>query len=185
MEKQRRLVSGRLSEMFGEKTIGLDKFSLTVGYRRIAKKTWEGNSLSSYSRGLLQAYADGINDYVQNYAMLLPPEFIMLGIEFEEWHPIDTLALMRLVNFHLSWNWSQDLLRDVFSKLELNPEEFVPFTKEHAHELVTILDDEDMRQIGLYDEKTLLERYKNKTPYISQQENIDEEKMEEERKRIA
>jgi penicillin amidase len=42
MEKSRRMVSGRLSEIFGEKTIGMDKFALTVGYLKIATETWEG-----------------------------------------------------------------------------------------------------------------------------------------------
>ena len=43
MEKSRRLVSGRLSEVFGEKAIGMDKFALTIGYLKIAKATWEGS----------------------------------------------------------------------------------------------------------------------------------------------
>jgi len=30
------LASGRLSEMFGEKAVNMDKFSLTVGFRRVA-----------------------------------------------------------------------------------------------------------------------------------------------------
>ena len=40
MEKSRRLASGRLSEILGEKALGLDKFALIIGYRRIAEKTW-------------------------------------------------------------------------------------------------------------------------------------------------
>lgn len=36
-------------------------------------------------------------------AFYLPPEFIALGIKkVEPWHPIDSLALLRLVNFHLT-----------------------------------------------------------------------------------
>ena len=41
MEKSRRLVSGRLSEVFGEKAIGMDKFALTIGYLKIAQATWD------------------------------------------------------------------------------------------------------------------------------------------------
>ena len=33
MEKSRRMASGRLSEIFGEKSLEVDKFSLTIGYR--------------------------------------------------------------------------------------------------------------------------------------------------------
>ena len=36
MEKSRRLTAGRLSELFGDKSVNIDKFSLTVGYRKVA-----------------------------------------------------------------------------------------------------------------------------------------------------
>ena len=57
---------------------------------------------------------------------------------------------MRLINFHLSYNWSQDLLRDIFANLENGElrdlvEEIVPFSKEFSHNLTTVLDDEDMK----------------------------------------
>ena len=59
----------------------------------------------------MQAYSDGVNDFLEGVgyfhdeitAFYLPPEFIALGIKkVEPWHPIDSLALLRLVNFHLT-----------------------------------------------------------------------------------
>jgi penicillin amidase len=41
MEKQRKLASGRLAEIFGEKAVNMDKFSLSVGYRKAAQETWD------------------------------------------------------------------------------------------------------------------------------------------------
>ena len=41
MEKMRRLASGRLSELIGEKTIGIDKFFKTIGIKRSAEKALE------------------------------------------------------------------------------------------------------------------------------------------------
>jgi acyl-homoserine lactone acylase PvdQ len=37
MDKMRRLASGRLSEVVGEKGLSIDKFAVTVGFRRIAQ----------------------------------------------------------------------------------------------------------------------------------------------------
>ena len=57
--------SGRLSEIFGEDGIALDKFSLTCGYYKTAKETWETPGLlRDEDRTLLQAYTDGVNDFI-------------------------------------------------------------------------------------------------------------------------
>lgn len=41
MFKNRAIFSGRLSELFGPDAVQLDKFSRTLGYRRIATETWK------------------------------------------------------------------------------------------------------------------------------------------------
>jgi len=73
----------------------------------------------------LQYYADGINDFVEGVDMfsgkataaLLPPEFYAFGISKEDWkpwHPVDSLCVVRLMSFNLSWNWMNDLIRESF-----------------------------------------------------------------------
>jgi hypothetical protein len=102
-------------------------------------------------------------------ASVFPPEFLILtGGKVERWTPLDTLVILKLVNFHLSFNWSQDLLRDVFSRLETGQlkdivEELVPFTPEFGFSQGSVLDDDDMKSNDLYHPVTLLERYKSKT----------------------
>jgi hypothetical protein len=80
------------------------------------------------SRENLLAYAAGVNDYVAHLSFsgddssgrLLPPEFIALSIkEVTPWVPEDTICIIKLLNFHLSWNWGQDLLRDVLEQAGL------------------------------------------------------------------
>ena len=82
--------------------------------------------------------------------MIWPPEFYYLGIEgMEPWHPVDSLTLMKLFSFHLSADWTDELLKDVFDNLpgELDPDmvdELVPFSIEHHggnRPFDTILDD--------------------------------------------
>ena len=105
------MTQGRLSEIMGEKTIGIDKFFRTVGIHRSSIASV--NNMDPSSLTMTKAYADGVNDYLANIGFksgsssaLLPPEFILLGINsVEPWSPVDTVCILKLLNFHLSWNW--------------------------------------------------------------------------------
>lgn len=85
MERLRRTTQGRLSELFGEKTLGVDKFFRTLGIHRnaiAAVKTFDQDTLT-----ILEAYADGVNDFLTNLDLMrpdatgraLPPEFYLLN----------------------------------------------------------------------------------------------------------
>ena len=174
MEKIRRMTQGRLSEIFAEEGIALDKFSLTCGYYKTATETWETPGLlRDKDRALLQAYSDGVNDFIDGVglfsdhqtAKLFPPEIYLLGItKPEPWHPIDVLATLRLVFFHLSFSWTNDLLRDIIGNLENGElrsmrDQLVPFMEENTIDLMSILNKDDMKQGDLFDEKTIREKY--------------------------
>ena len=87
MHKMRAIGNGVMAEIFGELALPVDVFSRTVGYKHIAQKTWD--KFEGENRALLQAYADGVNDYINNIRLdgknkssnLLPPEFIIMGIK--------------------------------------------------------------------------------------------------------
>jgi len=64
MERTRRVVSARLSEVFGAKALPVDRLALRIGYRRIAEETW--TTISEEDRKCFQAYADGVNDFYDN-----------------------------------------------------------------------------------------------------------------------
>lgn len=211
MEKGRRLASGRLSELFGKKALGMDKFARTVGHRKIAQETWDDtesdHALSQEGRELLQAYADGVNDYLEGVGyfheeitgFFLPPEFYALKHQHavEPWTPVDSLALMRIMNFHLSMNWSQDLLREIYADLEGGElaemaAELAPYTAEHMFTPDrSTLDDEDMKSAGLWSAETLLARHKQKKPFdwrsdeeIAAEEAAEKAKLQTEADRV-
>lgn len=86
MERSRRVVNGKLSEIFGDLALNMDKFSLIVGYKRLAEETMA--ALAPREVNYLQKYADGVNDFVasvgligESSANLLPPEFYIFGID--------------------------------------------------------------------------------------------------------
>lgn len=79
MELLRRIGRGGLSEVFGEKLLGTDKFFLSLGIDEASQKTVSELDRSSKSVQLSQAYLDGINHFIKNGPT--PLEFYLTGIE--------------------------------------------------------------------------------------------------------
>ncbi len=112
-------------------------------------------SIDTKTLDILTAYAGGVNDFIAGVGLLkeggsahlLPPEFYLLGhTAIEPWRPQDSLCLFKLLNFHLSWNWSQDFIREFLTEINLEDmmEEIFPFTAEFSDNMVTILSEEDI-----------------------------------------
>ncbi len=56
------------------------------------------------TRVYLQAYADGINAYAKN-VKLLPFEFYLFWIEWEDWTIEDTMANLAFMAWTLDFDW--------------------------------------------------------------------------------
>lgn len=109
MDFQRRVGAGRLSEVLGEATLGTDKFLRTLGVYRVVERTLP--NLSPEAQGALEAYAAGVNAFLEERQGALPPEFLLLGYEPEPWRPADSLAWLKMMAWDLGDNWADELLR--------------------------------------------------------------------------
>ena len=110
MEMNRRLPAGRLAEMLGPAAAGADRFMRTLGIRRNAEAI-VGN-MAPDAQQALQAYARGVNAYLENRSGPLPPEFLILGAPAPEpWQPADSVAWQTMMAWDLGANWSQEILR--------------------------------------------------------------------------
>lgn len=109
MEFQRRVGQGRLSEFAGDVTLRTDIFLRTMGFYRAAEATVA--NLDQATQDDLQAYAKGVNAWLDNRTALLPPEFHILGVTPEPWKPADTLVWLKMMAMNLSGNWSSEALR--------------------------------------------------------------------------
>jgi penicillin amidase len=114
MEMMRRLGAGRLSEVVGAATLGLDRYSRTFGLYRLAEAQVE--RLQPTERALLDAYARGVNAYLDTRTGALPPEFVLLRHAPEPWRPADSLVWAKIMAMQLSRNWQTELLRWRMSK---------------------------------------------------------------------
>ncbi|MDX6749350.1 penicillin acylase family protein [Geminicoccaceae bacterium 1502E] len=109
MEMQRRTGQGRLAEILGPEALPVDRFMRTLGLRDAAEAGVA--HLSPDGRRLLEAYAAGVNAFLDQGGRLLPPEFLLLRHRPEPWRVADSLVFARLMALQLAGNWRQELVR--------------------------------------------------------------------------
>ncbi|HEV7588255.1 MAG TPA: penicillin acylase family protein, partial [Longimicrobium sp.] len=110
MEFFRRVADGRMAEVLGPRLVDTDRFLRTLGMGRAAAGT--ERTLDPESRRLLQAYADGVNQWIDHHPGPLPPEFLALRFRPEHWTVRNTLAIGKIMAWDLAdWNLGLDLQR--------------------------------------------------------------------------
>ncbi|PIE49853.1 MAG: penicillin acylase family protein [Flavobacteriales bacterium] len=82
MELLRRLVAGRLSEIFGKESVRTDKMFSGLGIEEAATKTIANLDKNSPEYKLSMAYLDGVNQFIKNGPT--PVEYYLLGLDKEE-----------------------------------------------------------------------------------------------------
>jgi penicillin G amidase len=109
MELNRRTATGRLSEIFGAVALNTDRAARTFGFARIGRIDLD--RAADDIRGVVQAYTDGVNAFLQHPTAHLPVEFTLIRHRPEPWTPLDTLAFMRLLVWQLSHAWYGEIVR--------------------------------------------------------------------------
>jgi len=100
LDYYRRKAMGRLSEILGPEGLENDILVRTIGINRIAKK--ELPKIDSETIFRLEAFAGGINAYMEQTRDNLPIEFDLLGYEPESWSPLDSVAIWREFSWYLT-----------------------------------------------------------------------------------
>src|SRR5205809_7392825 len=77
MDLYRRAGAGRLAQVPGDPALDSDKQFPTLGLARVAAR--ELALLREDTRANLTAYADGVNQFLEQHGHSLPPEFVILG----------------------------------------------------------------------------------------------------------
>ena len=109
MEMNRRLASGRLSEILGEETVKIDRFMRTLGIKHAAEKQLERYPIEA--KRLLQAYADGVNAGNVNLGWALPIEYFLTRSKPGYFSAADSVAWMLVLALDLGGNWQKELQR--------------------------------------------------------------------------
>ncbi|HXF54476.1 MAG TPA: penicillin acylase family protein [Hyphomicrobiaceae bacterium] len=125
MELLRRSAAGRLSEIFGERTLDTDIFLRTLDLYGHAERSVA--ALPDNARAALEAYARGVNAFIARkpgaFETRLPPEFLFLGHAPEPWRPADSVAVVKMMALMLSANLRDEIKRLAYAARGLTPAE--------------------------------------------------------------
>jgi penicillin G amidase len=108
MELMRRGAAGRLAEIGGPALLRNDRFVRTLGLARRAEA--DLTALSADTRAALEAYAAGVNAWIERHGRFAAPEFLLLG-KPEPWRPEHSLLWGKVMGLWLAGNWRTELDR--------------------------------------------------------------------------
>nr|MBC8263306.1 penicillin acylase family protein [Anaerolineales bacterium] len=109
MEVNRRVGRGRLAELFGDVALDTDRLIRTFGFHRLGQADLD--NLPDDARAEVEAYAEGVNAFIEQAGKRLPVEFMMVGHRPEPWTPLDSMAFARVMIWQLSHAWASAIVR--------------------------------------------------------------------------
>jgi penicillin G amidase len=120
MDLSRRIAQGRLSELFGSRTLHSDIMNRTLGLEQAAVRGV--GELAPEEQELLHNYARGVNAFIQTHQSHLPIEFLMLRYHPEAWRESDSMEVALNMARLLNTSWPDELMRErVRAKLGSEP----------------------------------------------------------------
>ena len=91
MDTLRRFAAGELSEVLGAQLLPVDRTQRTLQLRYVAEHTVE--SFTPDQQHYIQAYARGVNAFIDTHQDSLPIEFRLLKYKPRRWEPKDSLLI--------------------------------------------------------------------------------------------
>lgn len=108
MDVIRRAGSGELSEILGPETLEFDREQRILGMRAAAKKSVA--MADARNREFFEAYARGVNAYIQSRTGNLPVEFRILRYSPKPWTPEDSVVVANQMVKDLNYHYFFDAL---------------------------------------------------------------------------
>lgn len=146
LETSRRVGEGTLSEILGRRTLKTDRFLRTIGFARAARSAWE--AMPEQERLLLQAYADGVNSWIEATEEL-PFEYRLLRFTPEPWTPVHSLVLVKVMAWSLTGTARTDATWDLLVR-ELGQEQAGWLIPAYPEDGPRILPPDQMRELRGY-----------------------------------
>ncbi|MCE0506739.1 penicillin acylase family protein [Roseivivax sp. GX 12232] len=109
----RRTAQGRLSELFGARTVETDKLLRRLDLYTLARQSVSAQDARASEA--LSAYAAGVNARIdeinQESLGRGAPEFFLFGAQIAPWQPADSIAIVKIMALQLSGHLSEEVLR--------------------------------------------------------------------------
>lgn len=170
MDFMRRTSRGKLSEIFGLKTLPIDKVMRSLGLNEMCERFERHVRHNSKHLNMLISYVNGINYFANNF--FLPPEYHIFRAEWSNWKIADTIAVSNLMALTLTHDWNMEVWYKIieenlgkdFAELVISYRDLnYPFFNE------TIVNDDELVNLGMH-------RYRKKTEEILRKEREIREK---------
>ena len=120
MDVIRRAASGELSEILGGDTLKFDREQRILGMRAAAEKSLE--MANARDRGFFEAYARGVNAYIEEHRDRLPIEFRILRYAPKPWQPEDSIVIANQMVKDLNYHYFFEALDREKILAKLGPE---------------------------------------------------------------
>ena len=115
----RRTAQGRLSEMFGQRTVKIDELMRRFDLEGLARAALPAQDAPT--QAALEAYAAGVNAWIGQVNLGArgrgAPEFFLFSNEIAAWQPADSLAILKLMALQLSGQLEPEVMRARMSML--------------------------------------------------------------------
>jgi len=108
MDLLRRITMGRLSEVLDPGLVNADLLFRSLRFSEKSELVLKESSAEIVAA--LEAYSDGVNQYIEKNRKKLPFEFTMLGYKPESWEPIHTANLIGYMAWDLAAGWDTDII---------------------------------------------------------------------------
>jgi penicillin G amidase len=109
MDLLRRVARGQLSEILGKSTLPIDKDFRTMQFGRAAER--DLGLMDREPRAMMEAYARGVNRFIEQHGNHLPLEFSLLKYKPQPWQAADSLTISAYMYRTLTNTWERELDR--------------------------------------------------------------------------
>jgi penicillin amidase len=120
MDVMRRFAAGELSEILGEDTLKIDQEQRILGLRAAARKSLQ--MASPRDRAYFDAYALGVNAFIEDHPRSLPIEFRILNYHPSPWQAEDSIVIANQMVKDLNYYTFGDALEREKILAKLGPE---------------------------------------------------------------
>jgi len=108
MDIMRRFAGGELSEILGEDTLKIDREQRILGLRAAARKGLQ--TASPRDRAYFDAYARGVNAFIESHGSSLPIEFRIMKYRPKPWQAEDSIVIANQMVKDLNYYTFRDTL---------------------------------------------------------------------------
>ena len=113
MDVLRRFGAGELSEIFGPQHLGNRRTDSQTGVASC--RGTRGHDAYWDTRAVLEAYARGVNRFIEGHKYRLPAEFFLLRYKPKPWTPADSMLILGYMYESLTTTWPREINRDIVS----------------------------------------------------------------------